>query len=290
MSKIPPTESSQAVNQLEETLLASEDFHLGDDIILGESIEKETHANFVKSSSAKPLNQQTNSERPILGVKTDIEGYLVPTQSLESLPNQLTLSITLMGFPGTIIWEKNQDTYQIEGRVFGKKALSTGRIDLQQGLLPNDFLYLKNNSHFNYQNHEISYFYGNHPKIETFETGAQDLLSLPFQLALTGGQLTQLQLATGKKFNRYSISVDNQQIHIVKINFDNLRTVKISAKNENGEKTYEVYLAVDFANMPVKIDSTETDDQGKKKQLSLLVRSLKWDKTPLIEPQKTDYK
>jgi hypothetical protein len=51
-----------------------------------------------------------------------------------------------------------------------------------------------------------------------------------------------------------------------------------------------VYLAVDFANMPVKIDSTETEDNGKKKQVSLLVQALKWGKTPLIEYQKKDYK
>ena len=191
--------------------------------------------------------------------------------------------------PGTIIWKKNQGRYEIEGRAFGQKALSKGRIMGQEGLLPDDFLYLKNNSHFDYESQQISYIYGGNPKTESFETGAQDLLSLPFQLAWAGGQLTQMQLTTGKKFNRYRVSV-NQQNYPVTIHFDKLRTVKVSAKNENGEKTYEVYLAVDFANIPVRIDSTETDDNGKQKQDSLLVLALKWDKTPLIEYKKTDYK
>jgi hypothetical protein len=284
-------QSSQETSQLDQTGMASDAFYLGDNAFVVGDLNKKSAANLEKKSSeAVSTLDQKNLEPPALGVKTDAEGFLVPTQTLDSLPNQLTLSITLMGFPGTIIWKQNQGSYEIEGRAFGKKALSTGRINSQQGLLPDDFLYLKNNSHFDYDNQQISYFYGGNPKTESFDSGAQDLLSLPFQLAFKGGQLTQLQLATGKKFNRYSISVEDKQIHIVKIHFDKLRTVKVSAKNENGEKTYDVYLAVDFANMPVKIDSTETEDNGKKKQVSLLVQALKWGKTPLIEYQKKDYK
>ena len=284
-------QSSQETSQLDQTGMASDAFYLGDNTFVEGDLNKKSAANLEKKSSETVSTlEQKNLELPALGVKTDAEGFLVPTQTLDSLPNQLTLSITLMGFPGTIIWKQNQGSYEIEGRAFGKKALSTGRINSQQGLLPDDFLYLKNNSHFDYDNQQISYFYGGNPKTESFDSGAQDLLSLPFQLAFKGGQLTQLQLATGKKFNRYSISVEDKQIHIVKIHFDKLRTVKVSAKNDNGEKTYDVYLAVDFANMPVKIDSTETDDNGKKKQVSLLVQALKWGKTPLIEYQKKDYK
>lgn len=275
---VSQAQSSLATSQLDQKSMASDAFYLGDNTYVEGDFNSKATANL------------KNTDPPILGVKIDDKGFLVPTQTLNSLPKQLTLSITLMGLPGTIIWKQNQGSYDIEGRALGKKALSTGRNNGEKGLLPDDFLYLKNNSHFDYESQQISYFYGGNPKTESFDIGAQDLLSLPFHLAWTAGQFTQLQLATGKNFNRYNISVEDKKIHIIKIHFDPLRTIKVSAKNETGDKLYDVYLAVDFANIPVKIDSIETDKNGKQKKISVLVQSLKWNKTPLIERLKRDYK
>lgn len=87
--------------------------------------------------------------------------------------------------------------------------------------------------------------------------GAQDMLSVIYQLAMmpaaTGS--AEYMIATGKSFNPYVFDLVSEEPVATRVG--ELRTVHFKTRAGAGEQTTEVWLALDYQNLPVRIRFTD---------------------------------
>lgn len=88
--------------------------------------------------------------------------------------------------------------------------------------------------------------------------GTQDLLSFMFQF-MYAPPLEQMQLpiTNGKKLRSYSYSFEGEEE--LKTRLGNLQTIHIGRSTGDGDEKTELWLAVDYRYLPVKIRQTDKD-------------------------------
>jgi len=178
---------------------------------------------------------------------------------LRQLPGQIKIRYQLSwnGLPanGEMHWKRDGRHYQVElklATVIGPvlRYQSEGRIG-KSGLAPEQYRawrsgQAKEAAEFDWPANTLKYGDGE-PKETALEPGAQDFLSMDWQLALTGGKhlATPLQVTNGKKVYHYAIakSGEGQEAGL---------TVNKFHASQNGDAT-EFSLAPEFHNVPVKI-------------------------------------
>jgi hypothetical protein len=103
--------------------------------------------------------------------------------------------------------------------------------------------------------------------------GTQDLLSFMYQfMFMPPLQNMQLSITNGKKLGTYDYSFAGEEITTTKMG--DLRTMHILRTTEDADEKTELWLALDYQYVPVKIRKTEKED----KVYELLATSLKTDK------------
>ena len=103
--------------------------------------------------------------------------------------------------------------------------------------------------------------------------GTQDLLSFMYQfMFMPPLQDMQLSITNGKKLGTYDYSFAGEEITATKMG--DLRTMHILRTTEDADEKTELWLALDYQYVPVKIRKTEKED----KVYELLATSLKTDK------------
>ena len=103
--------------------------------------------------------------------------------------------------------------------------------------------------------------------------GTQDLLSFMYQfMFMPPLQNMQLSITNGKKLGTYDYSFAGEEITATKMG--DLRTMHILRTTEDADEKTELWLALDYQYVPVKIRKTEKED----KVYELLATSLKTDK------------
>lgn len=196
--------------------------------------------------------------------KRDKQGYIIPESPMQTLPANAKLSYleNRFGLPGVLEWHLHGTNYELSLSVnlpIGKiKYTSTGTINEKTTeLQPQHYQEWRKGKVYR----EAIFNYGDNPTIsygkpdETKTTvplkpGAQDMLSLTWQLAIKAGHLPGTpQVANGKKVYEYPIQTSQG----IAFDVDNgkLRTLPIIAQHD--EKKIEAWLAQDFANIPVRI-------------------------------------
>lgn len=193
------------------------------------------------------------SQSPLLLVKRTSKG------KLRQLPSQIKLRYQLNwnGLPanGEMHWQRDGKRYQVElklAAVIGPalRYQSKGRI-ASNGLTPEQYHAWRNNqpresAQFDWPNKTLKY--GEDEQKETeLEPGAQDFLSVDWQLALTGGKRlgAPIQVTNGKKVYHYPIAKSSEaQVNGLAVNKFRVQ--------QNGDLT-EFSLAREFYNLPVKI-------------------------------------
>lgn len=145
------------------------------------------------------------------------------------------------------------------------------------GLQPVHFLYQFGNKRnktfnadFNWENKKL--VLKSEKGVETLDlpTGTQDLLSFMYQFMFVPPmQNLQLNITNGKKLGSYDYAFEGEEIISTKMG--NLKTFHLSRSAEIGEKKTELWLALDYQHVPVKIRETNKDGQV----YELLVTSLK---------------
>lgn len=102
------------------------------------------------------------------------------------------------------------------------------------------------------------------------QVGTQDLLSFMYQFMFVPPmQNMQLNITNGRKLGLYDYVFEGEEV--IQTKMGNLKTFHLSRSVEEGEKKTELWLALDYQHVPVKI--RETNKEGK--VYELLVTSLK---------------
>lgn len=145
------------------------------------------------------------------------------------------------------------------------------------GLKPRHYLYQfgrKQNktfsADFDWEAQQLNLHSANGSQIKILTEGTQDLLSFMFQFMFVPPlQKMQLNITNGKKVAVYDYSFEGEEVIASKMGA--LNTVHLLRTSVEKEKTTELWLAVDYQYVPVKIRETEKDG----KVYVLLVKTLK---------------
>jgi len=140
---------------------------------------------------------------------------------------------------------------------------STGLIT-EQGLMPVDFHYemtskqeKSRRARFDWESGQLALITEKRTKSVPLQEGAQDLLSFMYQFVFVPPmERMEIPITNGRKLDIYSYTFEGEEEFMTPVG--NLRTVHLSHPGDDGEKT-ELWLAVDYRYMPVKIRKTEED-------------------------------
>jgi hypothetical protein len=140
---------------------------------------------------------------------------------------------------------------------------SEGRIT-PQGLRPDHYLYHygKNpdkaqNAEFDWTTHSLTMTVGSKRQSVELQSGTQDLMSFMYQFMFRPPlQEMQISVTNGKRLRTYAYGFEGEET--LETAMGNLRVVHIGRSGNDDEKT-ELWLAMDYHYLPVKISMTEKD-------------------------------
>lgn len=145
--------------------------------------------------------------------------------------------------------------------LFFKELLqtSTGTM-MQDGLKPSSFRYQYGDKKlqlatFNWLENTLTTHSDKGEKTEALKLGTQDLLSFMYQFMFTPPLETmQITMTNGKNLRTYTYSFEGEDVITTKLG--ELRSVHLLKRGEDEEKT-ELWLAIDYQYLPIKIRKTE---------------------------------
>lgn len=135
----------------------------------------------------------------------------------------------------------------------------------EQGLKPKHYEYAfakkadkTYSADFDWDNNKLTMHTSKGDAQTDLSPAAQDLLSFMFQfMFIPPLQEMNLAITTGRKFRTYNYSFEGEES--IKTKLGDIKTLHIkNVRGEEQEKT-ELWLAVDYRNIPVKIRKTEKD-------------------------------
>lgn len=176
-------------------------------------------------------------------------------------------------------WHAEAGRYELQTElvpVIGPRIryVSKGRIT-EQGLVPDTFAEYRGDestprvrAEFDWAQHQLRYGPANDPHTAALEAGAQDVNALAFQLAWLGDKAPgTLQVTTGKKVARYSFTSGSPE----RANVNGQNTPAHPWRSAAGDGHTEVWVAPQYANLPVRVVRAQDD-----KQLELNARSIEF--------------
>ena len=142
--------------------------------------------------------------------------------------------------------------------------LSEGKVTAH-GLQPSHFLYQFGNeanrtqrASFDWQAGELTMETSKRTSTVALPEGTQDLLSFMYQFMFVPPlEQMQLSVTNGKKLRSYAYGFEGEDVLPTKMG--DLRTVHIGKSRSDSEEKTELWLAVDYHYLPVKIRKTEKD-------------------------------
>jgi Protein of unknown function (DUF3108) len=141
---------------------------------------------------------------------------------------------------------------------------STGEIS-ETGFRPGDFTYLfaeksdkTRQAFFDWQTKQIKFKTQKGDGVAELAEGSQDLLSFMFQFMYVPPlQTMQIWIADGKRLRQYDYMFEGEETLTTEMG--DVRTLHIANVKATSDEKTELWLAVDYRNLPVKIRKTEKD-------------------------------
>lgn len=134
---------------------------------------------------------------------------------------------------------------------------SEGRVGAE-GIVPQEFRVERNGqagerARFDWEGRKVTFHAGSRKEREMALTaGTQDVLSQIYQIGLLGAAARiELMIATGKNYGRYAYEAVGDEKLATR--FGELRTWHVKTPALPGEQAMELWLAVDYRNLPVRI-------------------------------------
>lgn len=171
-----------------------------------------------------------------------------------------------------IIYSVNQQQYQLKSVIKPEGLAALIISDLLQtsdgmvtknGLQPNKYLYQYGNkadktytAEFDWLNKNVRLITVKGTKTAHINDGTQDLLSFMYQFMYVPPlERMQISIATGKKLSNYKYSFDGEEN--INIPMGEIKTLHILHSSEDHDEKTELWLALDYQYVPVKIRKTE---------------------------------
>lgn len=169
---------------------------------------------------------------------------------------------------------KDNGTYLIESEseargfaslfISGKLRQRSEGLLTEQGLQPQSFLYQygkdikAQRATFDRDNHRMTLETGKGTQTVPLPADAQDLISFMYQFMFVPPlQEMQLNITNGKRLKTYGYSFVGEEDLSTKIGI--VRAMHLENINDDGDEKNELWLAVDYRFLPVKIRKTEKD-------------------------------
>lgn len=188
----------------------------------------------------------------------------------------------------------NGEQYQIKSLIQARGLISLVIPDLLQtsdgyfdefGLQPAHYLYQFGDkkdktfsADFNWRSKELTLHSQKGDQTFDLQDGTQDLLSFMYQFMFVPPlQNMQLNITNGKKLGVYDYTFDGEETLTTKLG--DIKTTHISRVASEGEKKTELWLALDYQHVPVKI--RETSGDGKMYELVISSLDAKLEPLPL---------
>lgn len=189
----------------------------------------------------------------------------------------------------------NGEQYHIKSLIQARGLVSLVIPDLLQtsdgyfdelGLQPAHYLYQFGNkkdktfsADFNWKSKKLTLHSQKGDQTFDLQDGTQDLLSFMYQFMFVPPlQNMQLNITNGKKLGVYDYTFEGEETITTKLG--NIKTIHISRMAPEGEKKTELWLALDYQHVPVKIRETS----GNGKMYELVITSLDARLEPLPLP------
>ena len=133
----------------------------------------------------------------------------------------------------------------------------------KNGLQPTNYLYQYGKkidktyiANFDWQAKQVSLITAKGNKTESITEGTQDLLSFMYQfMHVAPLQKMQISIATGKKLATYDYSFEGEEM--IRTGLGALNTIHIVHAGLNSDEKTEIWLALDYQYVPIKIRKTE---------------------------------
>ena len=188
----------------------------------------------------------------------------------------------------------NSERYQIKSLIQAKGLVSLVIPDLLQtsdgylddiGLQPMHYLYKFGDkkdktfsADFDWESKKLNLHSEKGDQIFDLQNGTQDLLSFMYQfMFVLPLQNMQLNITNGKKLGVYDYTFEGEETLTTKLG--DIHTIHISRIAPEGEKKTELWLALDYQHVPVKI--RETNGEGKIYELVITSLDARLEPLPL---------
>ena len=243
-------------------------------------------ATSIESSEVMQADAESQRETPDLTAKPEpyqyVESEFDVYADRDDVPNR-----SIAG-SAKVIYQRlpNGEQYQIRSLIKARGIASLVIPDLLQtsdgyldgiGLQPAHYLYQFGNkkdktfsADFNWESKKLVLKSEKGVEKLDLQVGTQDLLSFMYQFMFVPPmQNMQLNITNGRKLGLYDYTFEGEEVISTKMG--NLKTFHLLRSAEEGEKKTELWLALDYQHVPVKI--RETNKEGKVYELQ--VTSLK---------------
>jgi hypothetical protein len=159
------------------------------------------------------------------------------------------------------------------------RYVSQGRIT-PQGLRPDSFVITRTRrgkteaarARFDWDNGQILYGYAHDRKVAALTEGAQDLMSLAYHFALMPPRPGRLRVpvTSGKGFETYEIEVFPEEV--IDTPIGQLRTLPVKQIARPGKEHFEMWLAVQYNYLPVRLRHYDREGAYSGEQIALEIR------------------
>jgi hypothetical protein len=148
--------------------------------------------------------------------------------------------------------------------LFVSNLLQTSKGQLtSSGLQPNSYSYQYGDNadktrtaNFDWQSKKLNLITSKITKTEELPDGTQDLLSFMYQFMYVAPlQKMQIPIATGKKLDIYDYSFEGEEV--IKLPIGETKTIHILHSGSDIEEKTDLWLALDYQHLPVKIRKIE---------------------------------
>jgi len=113
-------------------------------------------------------------------------------------------------------------------------------------------------ANFDWDNQKINMHTGKREKQAKISEGAQDLLSFMFQFMFVPPlEEISVSMTNGRKFKTYDYQFEGEES--IKTKYGELQTIHITNERSDTPEKTELWLAIDYRNIPVKIRKTDKE-------------------------------